>query len=95
MLGRFELVGTFKADGFSNTSSYGQVAPSGEGWYVAAGSQDGRVFVWDVRKGSVAEILKGEKGRAHEKDQVHAVAWSQHGAPLVSGDKTGYLVLWR
>lgn len=66
-----------------------------QGWYCAAGSLDGRIFVWDIRKNAVTDILKSDKGRAHDKEPVYGVAWNHQGAPLATGDRAGNLVLWR
>jgi WD40 repeat protein len=64
---------------------------------VAAGSGDGSIYVWDVRKGCVAETLRGSRQHpAHDKGEpVYGLGWHPQGAPLVSGDRAGWLVTWR
>lgn len=91
----YESTGALGADGFSVQSSYGQIAVSGEGWYCAAGSSDGRVFVWDLRKMAVSEVLRAEKGQGHGREPVYGLAWNAQGAPMVSGDRSGLLVFWK
>jgi len=59
-----------------------------DGQYVAAGSLDKIVRVWDARSGYLLERLEGHK------DSVYSVAFSPDGKTLVSGSLDKTLRLW-
>ncbi|KAG2462698.1 SHIP1 phosphatase, partial [Polypterus senegalus] len=59
-----------------------------DGGYVAAGSADGTLYVWNVLTGKVEKVL----GK-HHSSCVNAVAWSPSGAYVVSVEKD-VLDLW-
>lgn len=64
------------------------VAISPDALYVAAGSLDKIVRVWDTRTGILLERLEGHK------DSVYSVAFSPDGKTLVSGSLDKTLKLW-
>ncbi|KAI0229172.1 general transcription repressor [Massospora cicadina] len=64
------------------------VALSPEGRYVAAGSLDKLVRVWDTHTGQLLEKLEGHK------DSVYSVAFSADGKTLCSGSLDKTLKLW-
>ncbi|KAK4565897.1 hypothetical protein LTR86_003746 [Recurvomyces mirabilis] len=68
-----------------------------------SGSEDGRVFVWDVLTGAVKERLWHRKGGAGtggkgegegKKDVVSAVAWNQLRRMWASAGGDGKVVVW-
>ena len=67
------------------------VAISPDGQYVAAGSLDKSVRVWDVRTGYVVERLDGLDGH---KDSVYSVAFAPNGRDLVSGSLDKTIKMW-
>ena len=67
------------------------VAISPDGHYVAAGSLDKSVRVWDVHNGYVVERLDGIEGH---KDSVYSVAWAPNGRDLVSGSLDKTIKMW-
>jgi len=67
------------------------VAISPNGMYVAAGSLDKSVRVWDMQKGTIIERLEGHEGH---KDSVYSVAFSPNGRDLVSGSLDKTIKMW-
>ena len=64
------------------------VAISPNGQYVAAGSMDAVVRIWDVSTGQLAERLRGHR------DSVRSVAFTPDGKGLVSGSFDKTLKFW-
>jgi glucose repression regulatory protein TUP1 len=67
------------------------VAMSPDGQYVAAGSLDRSVRVWDIRSGHPLERLDGPEGH---KDSVYSVAFAPSGRELVSGSLDKTIKMW-
>ena len=66
------------------------ISPSGE--YVAAGSLDKSVRVWEVRSGNLIAKLDGMDGH---KDSVYSVAFGPDGETLVSGSLDKTIKMWQ
>ena len=66
------------------------ISPSGD--YVAAGSLDKSVRVWDVRSGTIIARLDGMEGH---KDSVYSVAFGPDGETLVSGSLDKTIKMWQ
>lgn len=62
---------------------------SPDGNYVAAGSADGALYIWNVLTGKLERTLA-----KHHSSSINAVAWSPAGAHVVSVDKGNKAVLW-
>lgn len=67
------------------------VAISPDNRFVAAGSLDKSVRVWDANSGYLLERLEGDVGH---KDSVYSVAFSPSGRDLVSGSLDKTIKLW-
>ena len=67
------------------------MAISPDGQYVAAGSLDKSVRVWDSRNGYVIERLDGIDGH---KDSVYSVAFAPNGRDIVSGSLDKTIKMW-
>ncbi|XP_033005894.1 autophagy-related protein 16-1 isoform X2 [Lacerta agilis] len=80
---------TFNAPGFKCGSDWNRAVFSPDGNYVAAGSADGSLYIWNVLTGKVERILS-----KHHSNSINAVAWSPSGAYVVSVDKGNKAVLW-
>ncbi|XP_074860091.1 autophagy-related protein 16-1 isoform X2 [Carettochelys insculpta] len=79
----------FSAQGFKCGSDWTRVVFSPDGSYVAAGSADGALYIWNVLTGKVERTLA-----KHHSSSVNAVTWSPAGAYVVSVDKGNKAVLW-
>ncbi|XP_061073380.1 autophagy-related protein 16-1 isoform X2 [Conger conger] len=80
---------TFSADGFKCGSDWTRVTFSPDGCYVAAGSAEGTLFVWNVLTGKLERSLD-----KHHSSAINAVSWSPSGAHVVSVEKGSKAVLW-
>ncbi|KAM6122464.1 autophagy-related protein 16-1 isoform 4-T4 [Pterocles gutturalis] len=80
---------TFSAQGFKCGSDWTRVVFSPDGNYVAAGSADGVLYIWNVLTGKLERTLA-----KHHSSSINAVAWSPVGAHVVSVDKGNKAVLW-
>lgn len=67
------------------------VAISPDAKYVAAGSLDKSVRVWDTSSGYLVERLEGPDGH---KDSVYSVAFAPNGKDLVSGSLDKTIKMW-
>ncbi|KAM6198919.1 autophagy-related protein 16-1 isoform 3-T3 [Sarcoramphus papa] len=80
---------TFSAQGFKCGSDWTRVVFSPDGNYVAAGSADGALYIWNVLTGKLERTLA-----KYHSSSINAVAWSPAGAHVVSVDKGNKAVLW-
>lgn len=67
------------------------VAISPDTNYIAAGSLDNGVRVWDLDQGNLLEILQGPEGH---KDSVYSVAFSRDSKDLVTGSLDKTIKMW-
>lgn len=67
------------------------MAISPDNRFVAAGSLDKSVRVWDVSTGALVVRLEGEQGH---KDSVYSVAFAPSGDRLVSGSLDKTIKMW-
>jgi len=72
----------------NNDAGVTSVAISPNGQYVAAGSLDTVVRIWDVSTGQLVERLRGHR------DSVYSVAFTPDGKGLVSGSLDKTLKFW-
>ena len=75
-------------DSLNNDAVVASVAISPNGQYVAAGSMDAVVRIWDVSTGQLVERLRG-----HRSD-ICSVAFTPDGKGLVSGSSDKTLKFW-
>ncbi|TWW54612.1 Autophagy-related protein 16 APG16-like 1, partial [Takifugu flavidus] len=80
---------SFRADGFSCGSDSTKAVISPDGGFLAAGSADGTLYIWNVSTGKMERHLPGKHISA-----ISAVSWSPSGKYVVSVDKGRTAVLW-
>ncbi|XP_057206752.1 autophagy-related protein 16-1 isoform X1 [Triplophysa rosa] len=80
---------TFSAQGFKCGSDFTRVTFSPDGSYVAAGSADGVLYIWNVLTGKLDKTL--DKGHS---SAINSVSWSPSGAYVASVEKGSKAVLW-
>ncbi|KAM6946181.1 autophagy-related protein 16-1 [Aplochiton taeniatus] len=80
---------SFSAQGFKCGADWTRVTFSPDGSYVAAGSADGALYVWNVLTGKLERTLDKSHGSA-----INAVSWSPSGSFVVSVEKGSKAVLW-
>ncbi|KAF7700105.1 protein Atg16l2 [Silurus meridionalis] len=80
---------TFRADGFKCGSDSTKAIFSPDGSYLAAGSADGTVYIWNINTGNLETRLP-----VMHRTSVNAVAWSMSGEYMVSVDKSRCAMLW-
>lgn len=75
-------------DSLNNDAGVTSVAISPNGQFVASGSLDTVVRIWDVQSGMLLERLRGHR------DSVYSVAFTPDGKGLVSGSLDKTLKYW-
>ncbi|KAM9001183.1 autophagy-related protein 16-1 isoform X3 [Sarcophilus harrisii] len=80
---------TFSAPGFKCGSDWTRVVFSPDGSYIAAGSAEGSLYIWNVLTGKVEKVLSKQ-----HSSSINAVAWSPSGTQVVSVDKGNKAILW-
>ncbi|XP_041666663.1 autophagy-related protein 16-1 isoform X2 [Cheilinus undulatus] len=80
---------TFSAQGFKCGADWTRVTFSPDGSYVAGGSSDGALYIWNVLTGKVDRSLDRNHNSA-----INAVSWSPSGAFVVSVEKGSRAILW-
>jgi autophagy-related protein 16 len=82
------IVSTLVADGFHVAVDHTRAVFSPDGEYIAAGSVDGGVYVWEVAKSKLHSVLR------EHKEAVMACAWNPTGRSLLSCDRHRNVVYW-
>ncbi|KAM8903629.1 autophagy-related protein 16-1 isoform 1-T1 [Spinachia spinachia] len=80
---------TFSAQGFKCGADWTRVTFSPDGSYVAGGSADGALYIWNVLTGKVDRTLDRNHNSA-----INSVSWSPSGAFVASVEKGSKAILW-
>uniref|UniRef100_A0A8D8WTQ0 Autophagy-related protein 16-1 n=1 Tax=Cacopsylla melanoneura TaxID=428564 RepID=A0A8D8WTQ0_9HEMI len=84
-----QIVSTFSAEGFKVQCDFTRAVFLVEDDYVAVGSIDGNIYVWDCNTGAVEAVLKD----LHSAPVV-SVAWQAFTSCLSSVDRSKQAVVW-
>ena len=81
---------TFEHHKILNGHSYSvfSVCWSPDGKYLASGSNDGTVIIWDANSGQRLKTLQGHS------ESVNSVSWSPDGKYLASGSGDKTIIIW-
>ncbi|KAL6104870.1 atg16l1 [Pungitius sinensis] len=80
---------TLSAQGFKCGADWTRVTFSPDGSYVAGGSADGALYIWNVLTGKVDRTLDRNHNSA-----INSVSWSPSGAFVASVEKGSKAILW-
>ncbi|KAK3922141.1 Autophagy-related protein 16-1 [Frankliniella fusca] len=84
-----------RADGFKVGCDFTRAAFSPDAHYIAVGSADGSVYIWNVDTNKVEHILKEHHSRfILPRNAVTAVSWHPYGSFLLSVDRAKTAVVW-
>eukprot|EP00731_Ephydatia_muelleri_P024689 Em0016g960a len=81
------ITASFSGSGFKVGVDWSRACFSPDGQYVAAGSADGSVFVWEVASGRM-------KSKKEHTSAVVVCGWHPSGQLFASGDRSKKVVLW-
>uniref|UniRef100_A0A7E4W6A7 ATG16 domain-containing protein n=1 Tax=Panagrellus redivivus TaxID=6233 RepID=A0A7E4W6A7_PANRE len=90
-LRRFEIEHSYSTDDFRIASDTSRCCISPNGSYVAAGSSDGRVFVWDTLTTKLQTTLPKNLS---DGGGILSVAWHPQGRRILSGDRKKQICVW-
>ncbi|XP_021947114.1 autophagy-related protein 16-1 isoform X2 [Folsomia candida] len=82
------IVGQYSAEGFKISSDFDRCCFSPNAVYIACGSSDGSIFVWNVMENKLDSVLKQHSG------PVIACHWHPRGVSLLSAEKSKKIVIW-
>ncbi|KAM4565704.1 autophagy-related protein 16-1 isoform 2-T2 [Odontesthes bonariensis] len=80
---------TFSAPGFKCGADWTRVTFSPDGSYVAGGSADGALYIWNVLTGKLDRTLDRNHNSA-----INSVSWSPSGTYVLSVEKGSRAILW-
>ncbi|XP_021915879.1 autophagy-related protein 16-1 isoform X2 [Zootermopsis nevadensis] len=83
-----QIICSFSAEGFKVGCDWSRAAFSPDGQYIAVGSADGSVFIWNVSANKLESVLK------EHLSPVTAVAWDPYNSFLASVDKSKKTIVW-
>uniref|UniRef100_A0A0N4ZP08 WD_REPEATS_REGION domain-containing protein n=1 Tax=Parastrongyloides trichosuri TaxID=131310 RepID=A0A0N4ZP08_PARTI len=82
---------SYSAEQFHISSEHSKCTVSPNGQYIATGSSNGLVFIWNVQSTKLEKILPTKE--AHEGPVV-SIAWHPFGNYLATGDKKQTICIW-
>ncbi|KAJ7519117.1 hypothetical protein O6H91_20G023600 [Diphasiastrum complanatum] len=83
-----EVRARFSAPGYRAATNWSRSCMSADEKYVAAGSADGAVFLWNWNSNELESTLKSHTST------VLACVWSDVGRSLITSDKAGSICIW-
>ncbi|KAF6213159.1 hypothetical protein GE061_010874 [Apolygus lucorum] len=83
-----QIISTFVAEGFKVGCDWSRAVFSQEGEFVAAGSSDGGVYVWNTATCQLQTVLR------HHSSAVISVSWHPFANYIASVDRSKKAVVW-
>ncbi|KAH3808812.1 autophagy-related protein 16-1-like isoform X1 [Dreissena polymorpha] len=83
-----QVINTLCDENFKVASDWTRAVFSPDGTYVAAGSQDGTLFIWNIQKGKVEKTLK------EHTHSILACSWHPAGSFILTSEKQKKVILW-
>ncbi|XP_029850998.2 autophagy-related protein 16-1 isoform X1 [Ixodes scapularis] len=83
-----QVLSTYGDDSFKVAFDWTRAKLSPDGSYIAAGSQDGTLFIWNTATAKLEKKLK------EMSSAIIACAWSPSGDDIVSSDRDKRVCLW-
>lgn len=87
-LRKYKIINTFKHDNFKVCSDLSKAAFDRNVCYIAAGSSDGTIFIWNTN-GALETILK-----TNTQASVTSIAWDPFEPTLASINRTRMCTIW-
>ncbi|CAO3620925.1 unnamed protein product [Mucor hiemalis] len=84
----YDIIRSFQSDTFRNGLNWSRSTFSPDGKYVAAGSTDGGMHIWNVKTGKV------EREITEHSSVVCGVAWNPNGEYIYSAEKNKVVCMW-
>uniref|UniRef100_A0A183BPZ3 WD_REPEATS_REGION domain-containing protein n=1 Tax=Globodera pallida TaxID=36090 RepID=A0A183BPZ3_GLOPA len=91
-LRNFGTLHIYSAEQYRTSSDFGRAVISPSDTFVASGSADGQIFVWNLLTTRLEKVLHKS---GHEGVAVLSLSWHPGGHSLLSGDKRRGVCLWR
>ncbi|VDK63787.1 unnamed protein product [Onchocerca ochengi] len=86
----YQIVHIYSADQYRTGSDHIRCAISPGMEYIASGSSDGAIFIWNLKTTKLEKTLQKD---GHERG-VHSVSWHPKGNMLLSAGKEKTICLW-
>ncbi|CAO3697135.1 unnamed protein product [Rhizopus microsporus] len=84
----YDILKSFQADSYHNGLNWSRSTFSPSGSYIAAGSSDGTLFIWNVNTGKVEKMLK------EHRSAICGVSWNPTGDHIFSAEKNKAVCIW-
>jgi len=85
----YEVEASIRHEGYRNGLPWARACWSPDGRLVAAGSQNGTIFVWEGSSATLQSHLTGT-----QKSCISQITWNPSGMHVVSSDRSGYISFW-
>ncbi|KAI8331108.1 WD40-repeat-containing domain protein [Blakeslea trispora] len=84
----YDIVRSFQSDSYRNGLNWSRSTFSPDGKYVAAGSSDGSLHIWNTKTGKL------ERAIAEHSSVIAGVAWNPNGDFLYTAEKSKMVCMW-
>ncbi|OBZ87415.1 Protein tipD [Choanephora cucurbitarum] len=84
----YDIVRSFQADSYRTGLNWSRATFSPDGKYIAAGSIDGSLHIWNAKTGKLERVLN------EHSSVIAGVAWNPNGDFLYSAEKSKTICMW-